>query len=44
MYYLSRLRDLRQDHDLKQKEVAALLKIDHTSLVYPKNCISVIGQ
>ena len=28
MYYLSRLRDLRQDHDLKQKEVAALLKID----------------
>ena len=28
MYHLSRLRDLRQDHDLKQKEVAALLKID----------------
>ena len=28
MYYLSRLRDLRQDRDLKQKEIAALLKID----------------
>ena len=28
MYYLSRLKDLRQDKDLKQKEVAALLKID----------------
>lgn len=28
MYHLSRLHDLRQDHDLKQKEVAALLKID----------------
>lgn len=28
MYYLRRLRDLRQDHDLTQKEVAALLEID----------------
>ena len=28
MYYLRRLRDLRQDHDLTQKEVAALLNID----------------
>lgn len=28
MYYFPRLRDLRQDHDLKQKEVAALLEID----------------
>lgn len=28
MYYLRRLRDLRQDHDLTQKEVAGLLKID----------------
>lgn len=28
MYYLRRLRDLRQDHDLTQKEVAGLLEID----------------
>jgi transcriptional regulator with XRE-family HTH domain len=28
MYYLRRLRDLRQDHDLTQKEVASLLEID----------------
>lgn len=28
MYYLRRLKDLRQDHDLTQKEVAALLEID----------------
>lgn len=27
MYY-PRLRDLREDHDLKQKEVAAVLNID----------------
>lgn len=27
-YYYRRLRDLRQDHDLAQKEVAALLGID----------------
>ncbi len=27
MYY-PRLRDLREDHDLVQKEVAAILKID----------------
>ena len=27
MYY-PRLRDLREDHDLKQKEVAAILNID----------------
>ena len=26
--YLPRLRDLREDHDMKQKEVAALLEID----------------
>ena len=26
--YLPRLRDLREDHDMKQKEVAALLGID----------------
>ena len=28
MYYLRRLRDLRQDHDLTQKEIAGLLDID----------------
>ena len=28
MYFLRRLRDLRQDHDLTQKEVAGLLEID----------------
>lgn len=28
MYYLRRLYNLRQDHDLTQKEVAWLLKID----------------
>ena len=27
MYYLRRLRDLRQDHDLTQKEIAGLLDI-----------------
>ena len=27
-YHYQRLRDLRQDHDLAQKEVAALLGID----------------
>ena len=27
MYYLKRLRDLREDNDLKQKEVADILKI-----------------
>lgn len=26
--YLPRLRDLREDHDMKQKEIAALLGID----------------
>lgn len=26
--FLPRLRDLREDHDMKQKEVAALLGID----------------
>ena len=26
--YLPRLRDLREDHDMKQKEVAAILGID----------------
>ena len=26
--YLPRLRDLREDHDMKQKEVAVLLGID----------------
>lgn len=26
--FLSRLRDLREDHDMKQKEVAAILGID----------------
>ena len=26
--YLPRLRDLREDHDMKQKEVAAVLGID----------------
>ena len=28
MYYYQRLRDLREDRDLKQKEVAAYLEID----------------
>ncbi len=28
MYHYQRLRDLREDNDLKQKEVAGLLKID----------------
>ena len=28
--YLRRLRDLREDHDLKQKDVAALLGIQQT--------------
>ena len=28
MYYYRRIRDLREDHDLKQKEVAAFLGID----------------
>ncbi len=26
MYYYSRLRDLREDNDLKQREIAALLQ------------------
>ena len=26
--YLPRLRDLREDHDLKQKEIASILGID----------------
>ena len=33
MYYLSRLRDLRQDHDLKQKEVAELMHTSNTTIV-----------
>ena len=28
--YLRRLRDLREDHDLKQKDVAAMLGIQQT--------------
>lgn len=28
MCYFPRLKDMRQDHDLTQKEVAALLRID----------------
>lgn len=28
MYYYRRLRDMREDHDLTQKEVAAHLEID----------------
>ncbi len=28
MYYYPRLRDMREDHDLVQKEVAAILGID----------------
>ena len=28
MFYFPRLKDMRQDHDLTQKEVAALLGID----------------
>ena len=28
--YLPRLRDLREDHDLKQEEVAKLLRIQQT--------------
>jgi len=28
MYLYRRIRDLREDHDLKQKEVAAVLHID----------------
>jgi transcriptional regulator with XRE-family HTH domain len=28
MYEIKRLRDLREDHDLVQKEVAAFLEID----------------
>ena len=28
MYYYRRIRDLREDNDLKQKEVAAVLEID----------------
>lgn len=28
MYYYRRIRDLREDNDLKQKEIAAVLGID----------------
>ncbi|MCM1286146.1 MAG: helix-turn-helix domain-containing protein [Acetobacter sp.] len=28
MYYYQRIRDLREDADLKQKEIAAILEID----------------
>ncbi len=28
MFYYQRLRDMREDNDLKQKEIAAILKID----------------
>lgn len=28
MYYYRRIKDMREDHDLKQKEVAAVLGID----------------
>ncbi|MBQ9530666.1 MAG: helix-turn-helix transcriptional regulator [Eubacterium sp.] len=28
MYYYRRIRDLREDHDLRQKEIAAELNID----------------
>lgn len=28
MYYYQRIRDLREDNDLKQKEIAAILGID----------------
>lgn len=27
-FYYKRIRDLREDHDLKQKEIANVLKID----------------
>ena len=29
--YRNRLRDLREDHDLPQKEIAALLKVHQTT-------------
>ena len=28
MYYYRRIKDMREDHDLKQKEIAAVLGID----------------
>ncbi len=28
MYYYRRIKDMREDHDLKQKEIAAFLCID----------------